>query len=104
MKQQRFVNMSIPAPHFLESWGDAEPVTGHISFIQPTISPLFKTRAFEDSLLKWSGDATDYTTYLKNYWSAKLGGETAWNKTLQAGCINSCRCKLILVQVLIVAW
>jgi len=76
---------SIPAPHFLESWGDAEPVSGHISFIQPTISPLFKTRAFEDSLLKWSGDATDYTTYLKNYWSAKLGGETAWNKTLQAG-------------------
>ncbi|TRZ81625.1 MAG: 4Fe-4S dicluster domain-containing protein [Sediminibacterium sp.] len=76
---------SIPAPHFLESWGDAEPVSGHISFIQPTISPLFKTRAFEDSLLKWSGDATDYTTYLKNYWSAKLGGENGWNKTLQAG-------------------
>ena len=76
---------SIPAPHFLESWGDAEPVSGHISFIQPTISPLFKTRAFEDSLLKWSGDATNYTTYLKNYWSAKLGGENAWNKTLQAG-------------------
>jgi molybdopterin-containing oxidoreductase family iron-sulfur binding subunit len=79
---------SIPAPHFLESWGDAEPVSGHISFIQPTISPLFKTRAFEDSLLKWSGDASDYTTYLKNYWSAKLGGENAWNKTLQAGVIN----------------
>ncbi|MCX6212046.1 MAG: TAT-variant-translocated molybdopterin oxidoreductase, partial [Bacteroidetes bacterium] len=79
---------SIPAPHFLESWGDAEPISGHISFIQPTISPLFKTRAFEDSLLKWSGDATDYTTYLKNYWSAKLGGENAWNKTLQAGVIN----------------
>ncbi len=79
---------SIPAPHFLESWGDAEPISGHISFIQPTISPLFKTRAFEDSLLKWSGDATDYTTYLKNYWSAKLGGENAWNKTLQLGVIN----------------
>ncbi len=78
----------IPAPHFLESWGDAEPITGHISFIQPTISPLFKTRAFEDSLLKWSGDTTDYTTYLKNYWSAKLGGENGWNKTLQAGVIN----------------
>jgi len=74
---------SIPAPHFLESWGDAEPISGHISFIQPTISPLFKTRAFEDSLLKWAGDTTNYTTYLKNYWSAKLGGENGWNKTLQ---------------------
>ena len=78
----------IPAPHFLESWGDAEAASGYISFIQPTIAPLFKTRAFQDALLKWSGDATDYTTYLKNYWSTKLGGETAWNKTLQAGVLN----------------
>jgi MoCo/4Fe-4S cofactor protein with predicted Tat translocation signal len=78
----------IPDHHFLESWGDAEPISGHISFIQPTISPLFKTRAFQDSLLKWSGDVADYTTYLKNYWSAKLGGENGWNKTLQAGVLN----------------
>ena len=78
----------IPDHHFLESWGDAEPATGYFSFIQPTISPLFKTRAFQDSLLKWSGDASDYTTYLKNYWSAKLGGEQGWNKTLQAGVLN----------------
>ncbi len=78
----------IPDHHFLESWGDAEPVTGHISFIQPTIAPLFKTRAFQDSLLKWSGDATEYTSYVKNYWSAKLGGENGWNKTLQDGVIN----------------
>jgi molybdopterin-containing oxidoreductase family iron-sulfur binding subunit len=77
-----------PSPHFLESWGDAEPATGHISFIQPTISPLFKTRAFQDALLKWSGDATVYTNYVKNFWSAKLGGEAAWNKALQAGVIN----------------
>jgi len=78
----------IPDHHFLESWGDAEPVTGHISFIQPTIAPLFKTRAFQDSLLKWSGDATEYTNYVKNFWSAKLGGENGWNKTLQDGVIN----------------
>ncbi|MEN9381536.1 MAG: hypothetical protein RI940_417 [Bacteroidota bacterium] len=78
----------IPDHHFLESWGDAEPVTGNISFIQPTISPLFKTRAFQDSLLKWSGDATEYTSYVKNYWSTKLGGESGWNKILQDGVIN----------------
>ena len=78
----------IPDHHFLESWGDAEAATGFISFLQPTISPLFKTRAFQDSLLKWSGDATDYTTYVKNFWSAKLGGENNWNKTLQAGVLN----------------
>ncbi len=78
----------IPDHHFLESWGDAEPISGHISFIQPTIAPLFKTRAFQDSLLKWSGDATEYTSYVKNFWSAKLGGENGWNKTLQDGVIN----------------
>jgi len=81
-------NYVIPDHHFLESWGDAEPVTGHISFIQPTIAPLFKTRAFQDSLLKWSGDTTEYTNYVKNFWSAKLGGENGWNKTLQDGVIN----------------
>ena len=81
-------NYVIPDHHFLESWGDAEPVTGHISFIQPTINPLFKTRAFQDSLLKWSGDATIYANYVKNFWSTQLGGEDAWNKTLQEGVIN----------------
>ena len=88
----------IPDHHFLESWGDAEPVSfstdapligkGHVSFIQPTINPLFKTRAFQDSLLKWSGDATIYTNYVKNFWATKLGSEDAWNKTLQEGVIN----------------
>ncbi|NBV11498.1 MAG: [Fe-S]-binding protein, partial [Chitinophagia bacterium] len=78
----------IPDHHYLESWGDAEPVTGHISFIQPTIAPLFKTRAFQDSLLKWSGNTTEYINYVKNFWSTKLGSENAWNKALQAGVIN----------------
>ena len=78
----------IPDHHYLESWGDAETKTGFISFIQPTINPLFKTRQFQDSLLKWSGATTDYSVFVKNYWSAKAGGESAWNKILQEGLIN----------------
>jgi len=78
----------IPDHHFLESWGDAEPITGHISFIQPTISPLFKTRAFQDSLLKWAGAPADYLAFLKSFWSAKLGGEAGWNKAIQDGVVN----------------
>ncbi len=93
----------IPSHHWLESWGDAEPKTGHYSFIQPLINPLFKTRAFQTSLLKWSGgksiatapaaDSTgktiapvaagsqsDYESYLKNYWS-----RIDFNKALQDG-------------------
>ncbi len=104
----------IPAPHWLESWGDAEPKSGYYSLIQPLINPLFKTRPFQSSLLKWMGaDATkvtvastdstqkatpapvvsshagdEYETYLKNYWAAKLGGTDTWEKALQDGVIE----------------
>jgi MoCo/4Fe-4S cofactor protein with predicted Tat translocation signal len=52
----------IPTHHYLESWGDAEPKAGYYSLIQPTIYPLFKTRAWQESLLKWSGSTTTNTT------------------------------------------
>lgn len=79
----------IPDHHFLESWGDAEVKTGYFSFIQPTIYPLFKTRQWQDSLLKWSGNTSDYLGFLKTYWSAKVGGEAGWDKALQDGVINA---------------
>jgi MoCo/4Fe-4S cofactor protein with predicted Tat translocation signal len=79
----------IPTPHFLESWGDAEPKEGVISFIQPTINPLFKTRPFETSLLKWSGNNTDYDTYFRNYWTTRLGSTEKFEKALQDGIIGS---------------
>jgi Fe-S-cluster-containing dehydrogenase component len=75
----------IPNHHYLESWGDAEPRTGYVSFIQPTINPLFKTRAFQTSLLKWSGNNTDYETFFHNYWVGALGGQEAFDKTMQLG-------------------
>jgi MoCo/4Fe-4S cofactor protein with predicted Tat translocation signal len=78
----------IPDHHFLESWGDAEPKTGYTSFIQPTIHPLFKTRNFQTSLLKWSGTNVDYAEYYKAYWTTKLGGQTAFDNTLQLGIIE----------------
>jgi len=98
----------LPSHHWLESWGDAEPQTGFVSLQQPLIHPLFKTRQFEDSLLKWTGsrssvtgtDSTaaaakpgqtgiDYATYFKNYWTAKVGGADNFNIALQDGVIHS---------------
>ena len=79
----------IPDHHFLESWGDAEPKSGFISLMQPTINPLFKTRQWQDSLVKWSGTAADYQTLFKNYWIGKLGNATAFDKALQDGVINN---------------
>ncbi len=78
----------IPSHHFLESWGDAEPKSGYISFIQPTIHPLFKTRAFQTSLLKWSGNNTDYETYFRTYWEGKLGSKLAFDTVLEKGVID----------------
>lgn len=79
----------IPDHHFLESWGDAEPKTGYISFLQPTIAPLFKTRAFQTSLMKWSGNNTDYGDYVRNYWLSKLGSQDVLDKALQDGVLET---------------
>ena len=78
----------LPAHHWLESWGDAEPQTNLISLMQPLIHPLFKTRQFEDSLLKWTGNTSDYATYFKTYWTAKVGGADNFNIALQDGVIH----------------
>ncbi|HEX2682984.1 MAG TPA: TAT-variant-translocated molybdopterin oxidoreductase [Ferruginibacter sp.] len=80
----------LPAHHWLESWGDAEPKTGYISLVQPTINPLFKTRAFQTSLLKWAGSTVaDYETYFKTYWLTKLGTADLYDKALQDGVIET---------------
>ena len=75
----------IPDHHYLESWGDAEAKTGYVSFLQPTIYPLFKTRPFQTSLLKWSGSAKDYETYFREHWIGVLGSLDDFNKILQIG-------------------
>ena len=101
----------IPSHHFLESWGDAEPIAGVVSFIQPTINPLFKTRAFQDSLLKFggltslaarptaaTGDSVTmtvtavpststggtYEEFFRQFWTDRLG-ENAYKEALQKG-------------------
>ncbi|MCU0395022.1 MAG: TAT-variant-translocated molybdopterin oxidoreductase [Chitinophagaceae bacterium] len=77
-----------PDHHFLESWGDAEAKSGYISFIQPTIAPLFKTRQWQDSLLKWSAAGVTYDAYLKNFWIGKLGSQENWDAALRDGVIS----------------
>ncbi len=84
-----YCKYSIPSHHWLESWGDAEPKTGYFSLIQPAINPLFKTRDFQTSLMKWSGNAvSDYETYFKTYWNTKLGSVDLYNKALQDGVVE----------------
>lgn len=77
-----------PDHHWLESWGDAEPKTGYFSLIQPGIAPLFKTRAFQDSLLTWAGETTSYHDMWSAYWLNKLGGQANFDMALQDGVIE----------------
>jgi Fe-S-cluster-containing dehydrogenase component/anaerobic selenocysteine-containing dehydrogenase len=74
-----------PVNHFLESWGDAEPVKGVVSVQQPTIRPLFDTRSLEDMLLKWSGNSANFYSVIKDKYTAKLGGNAAWEDFLRKG-------------------
>lgn len=83
-----------PDHHFLESWNDAEPKRGHLSLGQPTITPIFKTRQAQSSLLSWSGNATtDYYEFLRNSWRSNYFSQTGdfdmfWNKSLHDGVLE----------------
>ena len=78
----------LPSHHWLESWGDAEPQTGYVSLQQPLIHPLFKTRPFQSSLLKWAGNTNEFEAYFKTYWTGKVGGEEKYNKAIQDGVVG----------------
>jgi molybdopterin-containing oxidoreductase family iron-sulfur binding subunit len=84
-----------PDHHFLEAWGDAEPVESHFSLAQPLIAPLFGTRAAQESLLKWLGHEPDYYAYLREFWHKSIfprqhevrDFQTFWERSLQDGVV-----------------
>ncbi|HSE50136.1 MAG TPA: 4Fe-4S dicluster domain-containing protein [Terriglobales bacterium] len=61
-----------PDHHFLESWGDAEPVAGHLSLQQPAIHPLGETRAALESLARWSGRQDATYDLLRTSWEKQF--------------------------------
>ncbi len=90
-----------PTHTSLESWGDAEAVTGVRSLIQPSMSPVFNTRHIGDLLIEASnaagkdiaGGSKDFQTYLKKSWEkvyAKASKKPAdfesfWLQALERG-------------------
>ncbi len=85
-----------PDHHFLESWGDAEPVRGHFSLRQPLIAPLHETRAAAESLLAWVDRPTDHRSYLRTFWRRELyplagaagSFDDFWEATLERGVVD----------------
>ena len=74
-------DLVLPDNHSLESWGDAEPVKGTLSLQQPTMDPVFNTRATADVLIAVAkADASmagKYPTDYRAYIAGRLGGNTA---------------------------
>jgi molybdopterin-containing oxidoreductase family iron-sulfur binding subunit len=77
-----------PNSHFLESWDVLNPSKGDYGFVQPTINPLFKTRQWQESLLKWSGDNQDFHNYFKSTGISILGSETALIDAIHDGYVS----------------
>ena len=75
------MNYVCPDNHNLESWGDVHPSHNVYTLMQPTIAPLFNTRQFEETLLRWI-DRQDYHTYLSNFWREK---GVSWEEAVHDG-------------------
>lgn len=94
---------SAPAHHYLESWGDVMPKAGVYSLVQPTISPLFRTRQAEHTLLEWADSANlkrdsdqPYYEYLKSNWISAMkplqskfqSDQAFWDMSLHDGILE----------------
>lgn len=80
-----------PNHHYLESWGDSNPVEGYYTIAQPTINPIYNTRNAELGLLIWSDNAVqDYYRYIQNNWTKTILAQsgTSWNDLLQKGSVT----------------
>jgi Fe-S-cluster-containing dehydrogenase component len=78
----------LPDHHALESWGDAEPIKGTLSLQQPTMDPVFNTKATADLLIAVAKAvpavapkfaAADYRAWLMGRFP---GGVTAFTNAL----------------------
>ena len=83
-----------PDHHALESWNDLALTDKKVDLVQPTISPLFNSRAAGESFLKWTGIETDYYTYLRQtynpaYTAANMYSDAAWNEAVQNGFMST---------------
>jgi len=82
-----------PTHHYLESWNDANPYGAEVTFSQPAINPINKTRQWQDSLLTWMGSSETYYDILKKKWDTNVTAQddpsvifaSKWNKIVHDG-------------------
>jgi molybdopterin-containing oxidoreductase family iron-sulfur binding subunit len=82
-----------PHPHYLESWGEAEAVSGIIGLRQPTIPRLGDTRPVVESLAAWAGTPKPAYDLLRESWQANIfprqakerSWQTFWDRSVHDG-------------------
>ncbi|MBU3741387.1 MAG: 4Fe-4S dicluster domain-containing protein [Candidatus Kapabacteria bacterium] len=93
----RISAVSIPAAHWLESWGDAVAYDGTRTIQQPLIAPLNEgIPSLQDTIMAVAkkvngaafGEMTTYYDYVRSRWNA-AADEAAWTKALQDGVVAS---------------
>ncbi len=83
-----YANYFAPNSHYLESWDILNPSKGDYGFVQPSINPLFRTRQWQESLLKWSGDSQDFDNYVRSVGLTILGSESALIDAVHDGFVS----------------
>lgn len=86
-------NHLAPDHHYLESWNDFRVKGDYVALAQPTISKLYNTRQFGESLLRWSGSSESYHDFMQTNWAELLldaplelaAGIDAWNRVVHDG-------------------
>jgi molybdopterin-containing oxidoreductase family iron-sulfur binding subunit len=82
-----------PDHHYLESWLDAEPVSGLVSLIQPALSPLGQTRSILESVAAWSRTPKSAYDQLRQGWQTQVfprqdkakDFQTFWDRAVHDG-------------------
>lgn len=74
VEMDQYAHVSLPINHYLESWGDEQPVAGFYSARQPVVRPVKDTRQAEDIFLwilahqKKPLGVADYRSYIMEKW------------------------------------
>ncbi|MBI3933440.1 MAG: 4Fe-4S dicluster domain-containing protein [Acidobacteria bacterium] len=89
----RLAQYVCPDNHYLESWSDAEPVSGVVSLAQPAIAPLGNRRSLLETLSIWAGEPKAAYNLLRDNWRqnifprqrAQASFDTFWELALHDG-------------------
>ena len=91
-----FSHFVCPDHHPLESWMDAEPVSGVVSLTQPTLHPLGNTRSILESLNRWMGRTDSAYDTIQAFWRdavlprvpSPLPFQDVWDQALHDGFVE----------------